>query len=121
MAIELTEYFIANYNIDTNKVYLHGMSGGGETGSLVMGKKDPDLYTAYLMTSSKWDGDLNVLAEAETPVYLVIGEDDSYYGSASLKNAYAKLHELYEKKGLTDDAIHRLLVFRCEGFKVFYR
>lgn len=118
MAIELTEYFIANYNIDTNKVYLHGMSGGGETGSLVMGKR-PDLYTAYLMTSSKWDGDLNVLAEAETPVYLVIGEDDSYYGSASLKNAYAKLHELYEKKGLTDDAIHRLLVLDVKDSKYF--
>ncbi len=118
MAIELTEYFIENYNIDTNKVYLHGMSGGGETGSLVMGKR-PDLYTAYLMTSSKWDGDLNVLAEAETPVYLVIGEDDSYYGSTSLKNAYAKLHELYEKKGLADDEINRLLVLDVKDAKYF--
>lgn len=49
--IALTQYFLENYNIDPNKVYLHGMSGG-ETGSLVMGIR-PDLYTAYLMTSSK--------------------------------------------------------------------
>ncbi|KIR03679.1 hypothetical protein P261_02494 [Lachnospiraceae bacterium TWA4] len=118
MAIELTEYFIENYNIDTNKVYLHGMSGGGETGSLVMGKR-PDLYTAYLMTSSKWDGDLNVLAEAKTPVYLVIGDDDSYYGSSSLKNAYKKLHELYERKGLEEDTIDRLLVLDVKDAKYF--
>lgn len=60
MAIELTEYFINNYNIDTDRVYLHGMSGGGETGSIIMGKR-PELYTAYLETSSKWDGDLEIL------------------------------------------------------------
>ena|SRR5699024_924727 len=92
-AIVLTEYFLANYRIDPEKVYLHGMSGGGETGSLVMGMR-PDLYTAYLMTSSQWDGDLKVLAEARTPVYMAIGEDDSYYGSSSLKEAYERLREL---------------------------
>ncbi len=118
MAILLTEYFLANYNIDESKVYLHGMSGGGETGSLVMGKR-PELYTAYLMTSSKWDGDLEVLAKAETPVYMVIGEEDSYYGSSSLKNSYANLHELYEKKGLTDDAIDRLLILDVKNAKYF--
>ena len=37
MAIALTEYFLANYNIDPERVYLHGMSGGGETASLVLG------------------------------------------------------------------------------------
>lgn len=47
------------------------MSGGGETGSLVMGTK-PELFTAYLATSSQWDGDLNVLAQARTPVYFAI-------------------------------------------------
>lgn len=96
-AIALTEYFLEHYNIDPDKVYLHGMSGGGETGSLVMGKR-PDLYTAYLMTSSKWDGDLDVLAQARTPVYMAIAENDSYYGSDSLKEAYAKLKALYEKQ-----------------------
>lgn len=73
------------------------MSGGGETGSLVMGKR-PDLHTAYLMTFSKWDGDLDVLAQARTPVYMAIAENDSYYGSDSLKEAYAKLKALYEKQ-----------------------
>ena len=108
-AIALTEHFLEHYNIDRHKVYLHGMSGGGETDLLVMGKR-PDLYTAYLMTSSKWDGDLNVLAEARTPVYMAIGEEDSYYGSGSLKSAYAGLHKLYEGQGLTEEEIGQILV-----------
>ena len=102
-AIALTEYFLEHYNIDRTRVYLHGMSGGGETGSLVMGKR-PDLYAAYLMTSSQWDGDLDVLAEARTPVYMAIGENDSYYGSDSLKQAYAGLRKRYEAQGLTKTA-----------------
>ncbi len=47
-----------------------------------------------------WDGDLSVLAEAGTPVYMAIGENDSYYGSSYLKNAYQELHGLYEGHGL---------------------
>lgn len=61
--IALTEYFLDHYNIDADKVYLHGMSGGGETGSLIMGMK-PELYTAYLCTSTQWDGNLRILAES---------------------------------------------------------
>ena len=109
MAIELTEYLLSHYNIDRSKVYLHGYSGGGETGSLVMGKR-PELFSAYLMTSSKWDGDLDVLANAHTPVYMAIGEDDSYYGSGYLKQAYSDLYALYEVQGLSADEIKKLLV-----------
>lgn len=85
------------------------MSGGGETGSLVMGTK-PELYAAYLFTVSKWDGDLEVLAAARTPGYLAIGEEDSYYGSGPLKSAYAELCGIYEEQGLTEDEIDRLAV-----------
>ena len=109
MTIALTEYFLAHYNIDPERVYLHGMSGGGETGSLVMGKR-PELYAAYLATSTRWDGELEVLAQAQTPVYLDIGEDDSYYGSDSLKQAYQTLHGLYAEQGLTEAAIDGILV-----------
>lgn len=109
MAIALTEYFLAHYNIDPEKVYLHGMSGGGETGSLVMGKR-PELYAAYLATSTRWDGDLEVLAQAKTPVYLAIGAEDSYYGAGSLQQAYGTLRELYKQQGLTEEEIDRLVV-----------
>lgn len=106
-AIALTEHFRSNYNI--GKVYLHGYSGGGETGSIVMGLR-PDLYAAYLMTSSQWDGDLETLAASRTPVYLVIGEEDSYYGSGSLKRAYETLYSLYERQGLSPEQLNDLVV-----------
>lgn len=117
-AIALTEYFLEHYNIDPDRVYLHGMSGGGETGSLVMGKR-PELYAAYLMISSKWDGDLSVLAQAKTPVYLAIGEDDSYYGSDSLKEAYAQLCALYREQGLSEEEISRLVVLDVKPQEYF--
>ena len=123
MAIALTEYFLANYNIDPQRVYLHGMSGGGETASLVLGKR-PELYTACLVTSSQWDGDLQTLAEARTPVYFAIGAQDSYYGADSFEDTYAALRTLYEAQGLSAEEIDRLVVldvreqefFRERGF-----
>ena len=73
-------------------------------------EKRPELYTAYLAVSTRWDGELEPLVEAETPVYLVVGEDDSYYGSEPLKETYARLYSLYEEKGLTAEEIEQILV-----------
>ena len=112
-AVALTEYLMSAYNIDPNRVYLSGYSGGGETGSLVMALR-PELYAAYLMMASQWDGELELLAEARTPVYMIIGEDDSYYGSESLKNTYAELYTLYEAKGLSDAEINDILVLNVK-------
>ena len=78
-----------------------------------------ELYSAYLMTSSKWDGDLSVLAQAKTPVYLAIGEDDSYYGSGPLKETYAQLRELYQKQGLSEGETDRLVVLDVKSQKYF--
>lgn len=109
MTIVLTEYFLAQYNIDPSKVYLHGMSGGGETGSLVLGLR-PELYTAYLGTSSQWNGDLQTLTKARTPVYLAIGAQDSYYGADSYRQTYVILRDLYTAQGLTQEEIDEILV-----------
>ena len=49
--IELTQYFLTHYKINSSKVYINGYSGGGETLSLVLAKQ-PELYTAALMCSS---------------------------------------------------------------------
>lgn len=108
-AIALTEYFLDHYNIDPAKVYLHGMSGGGETASLVMGMR-PELYAACLLTSTQWDGDLEALAAARTPLYLAIGDRDSYYGPQSLEQAYQDLHDLYARQDLTEEKIGQLVV-----------
>ena len=85
--IELVEYFLANYNIDEDKVYGEGYSGGGETMSQVMGKR-PDLFTAYLQCSSQWDGDYQPVADSRTPVYLVVGESEEYYCAQPTREAY---------------------------------
>lgn len=93
--IALTRYFLEHYNIDSQKVYLNGYSGGGETGSLVM-EIVPKLYTAFLHCSSQWDGALEPLAKAGTPIYMVTGENDNYYGSSSVRETYEKLVSLYK-------------------------
>ena len=79
----------------------------------------PDLFTAYLATSSQWDGDLNVLAQARTPVYFAIGAQDSYYGSTSFVETYNALHALYEQQGLTDEAIDKLIVLDVRPAEFF--
>ncbi|MCI8914586.1 MAG: prolyl oligopeptidase family serine peptidase [Lawsonibacter sp.] len=107
--IALAEYFLKHYNIDPSRVYANGYSGGGETMSIVMGKR-PELFTAYLHCSSQWDGDLKVLAESRTPVYLVVGREDEYYGSGPSQKACDTLHQLYQEQGLTDEEISGLLV-----------
>ena len=107
--ISLTEYLMQAYFVDPSRIYISGYSGGGETLSLVLGIR-PELYAAALHVSSQWDGDLAVLADAETPLYLFIGEDDDYYGSDSVKETYAALSALYRQKGLTEETIDRLLV-----------
>ena len=107
--VALTKYILAHYNIDPGKVYLEGYSGGGETGSLVM-ELAPELFTAYLLVSSQWDGDLSPVVESRTPVYLATGENDSYYGSSSVRETYAKLREMYAAQGLSESKINELVV-----------
>ena len=107
--IALVEYFLANYNIDPDRVYGEGYSGGGETMSQVMGKR-PELFAAYLQCSSQWDGDYEPVIESRTPVYFVIGESDEYYSSQPTQEAYDNLYELYRQEGLSDEEISQLLV-----------
>lgn len=107
--IALVEYFLGHYLIDSSKVYINGYSGGGETLSLVLGKR-PELFTRALMCSSQWDGKYEPVVQAKTPVYFVIGESDEYYSSKPFKEAYQKLHDLYRKQGLCEKQIQKLLV-----------
>ena len=81
--------------------YAEGYSGGGETMSQVMGIK-PELFTAYLQGSSQWDGEYDAVVESRTPVYLVVGESDEYYGSGPSEEAYQNIHDLYKKEGLSE-------------------
>ena len=68
-AIELTEYFISYFAVDTSRVYAAGYSAGGETMSRAVSMR-PDLYAAYLHGASQWDGDYAPIAENGVAVYI---------------------------------------------------
>lgn len=116
--IALTEYFLSAYSIDSSRVYAEGYSGGGETMSLVMGMR-PDLYTAYLQCSSQWDGGYDAVVQSRTPVYLVVGEKDEYYGSELSQRAYNEIYKRYQSEGLSGDEINRLLVLDIKDTSYF--
>lgn len=116
--IALTEYFLEHYAVDSSKVYINGYSGGGETLSLVLGKK-PELFTRALMCSSQWDGAYDLVVKTKTPIYFVIGESDEYYSSKPFKEAYKKLHDLYRKQGLCEKQIGELLVLDVKDSSYF--
>ena len=107
-ANELTEYMIDHFSVDTSRVYAAGYSAGGETMSQAVALR-PDLYAAYIHGGSQWDGAYDPVAENRVAVYIFMAENDEYYGSQKARDAYANLHAAYEKAGLTDSEIDRLL------------
>lgn len=116
--VALAEYLLREYSIDRKKIYINGYSGGGETLSLVM-ELSPELFTAVLFVSSKWDGKMEKLSAARTPLYIAIGENDSYYGSGYAKKAYSGLKNLYEKQGLKESEIDKILVLDVKNQEYF--
>lgn len=107
--ISLTKYLLSSYSIDPNRIYISGYSGGGETLSLVLGL-EPQLFAAALHVSSQWDGEYEPLIQNRTPLYLVIGEADEYYGSEPARETYESFQSLYEKEGLSANEINEILV-----------
>ena len=86
--------------------------------SQVMGKR-PELFTAYLQCSSRWDGAYEPVVESRTPVYIVVGESDEYYGSEPSEEAYENLYGLYREAGLSDEEISELLVLDIKDAEYF--
>ena len=107
--IELVEHFLDVYSIDSARVFIEGLSGGGETLSYVLEMR-PELFAAALAVSSQWDGDLASVAEARTPLRLFTGRDDSYYGSESFIETAGALRGIYREQGLADAEIDELIV-----------
>ena len=107
-AIELTEYFIENFNVDTSRIYAAGYSAGGETMSRAVSMR-PDLYAAYLHGASQWDGEYESVAKNGVAVYIYMADGDEYYGSEKARSAYENLYEAYKNNGFSDEAINSLL------------
>lgn len=103
-AIELTEYFLANYAVDESRIYGAGYSAGGETMSRVMGMR-PELFAAYLHGASQWDGEYAPVAESGTAVYVFMAEHDEYYGSGKAQEAYDGLLAAYRQTGMGEGEI----------------
>lgn len=116
--VELTEWLLDAYNVDPEWVYLSGCSGGGETISIVLGMR-PELYRRALHTISRWDGDIEVLAQAEAPVYMAIGEKDDYYGPEPAREAYARICDAYRERGLSEERIDELVVLDVKPTSYF--
>lgn len=116
--IELTEWLLGTYNVDSGRVYLSGCSGGGETVSIVLGER-PELYRRALHTISQWDGDIDALADAEVPVYLAIGEHDDYYGPEPAREAYEQIVAAYRERGLSEERIDELVVLDVKPASYF--
>lgn len=117
-AIELTEYFIDNFSVDSTRVYAAGYSAGGETMSQAVSMR-PDLYAAYLHGASQWDGTYDPIAQNDVAVYIFMAENDEYYGSAKARSAYEELQAAYREKGYTDEQIGELLVAEIPGNEYF--
>lgn len=116
--IMLTEWLFATYNIDRSRVYISGNSGGGETISIVLGMR-PDMYTRALHTISQWDGDINVLTQAQVPVYMAIGEHDDYYGPNPDEHSYQQICDAYRAQGLDDKQINELITLDVKPTSYF--
>ena len=116
--IALTEYLIDTYDIDPERVYLHGYSYGGETLSLVMGTK-PELYSAALMCASQWDGDPMPLATARVPIRISLGDADEFYSVEAAQEFTERLRLLYRVQGLSEREIDRLVVLDVKDASYF--
>lgn len=116
--IELVHYFKNNYNIDDTRVFAEGYSGGGETMSNAV-CIEPGLFTRYLHCSASFDRNINVLCNWQTSVYLLIGENDEYYGSQTLINSYNQITSLYREKGIDEDTISKLIILDVKDATYF--
>ena len=90
-AIELTEYFIDNYAVDTSRVYAAGYSAGGETMSQAVSMR-PDLFAAYLHGASQWDGDYAHIAENGVAVYIY----NEFFNSRGIYNYHGGANILFD-------------------------
>ena len=113
-AVELTEYFLANFSVDESRVYAAGYSAGGETMSRAVSMR-PDLYAAYLHGASQWDGQYAPVAENGVAVYIFMAEGDEYYGSQRAREAYDGLRLAYQEAGWSEEETERVLQLQTPG------
>ena len=118
--IALVEYFLENYPVDPENVFINGYSGGGETLSLILEMR-PELFARALMCSSQWDGEFEPVVKARTPVYFVIGEDDEYYSSKPFRDAYKKTAQPLSERRAVGEGDKKAAGTGRKGQRLFQR
>ena len=117
-ANELAQYFIDNFEVDTDRIYAAGYSAGGETMSQAVALC-PDMYAAYLHGASQWDGAFEPIAENGVAVYIYMAENDEYYGSQKARDAYDGLYNAYRNRGFSDEEIGEKLCLEIPDNEYF--
>lgn len=116
--IALTDYFIENFAVDTDRIYAAGFSAGGETLSRAINMR-PELFAAYLHASSQWDGGYEAAAERRLPVYICMALGDEYYGSDTARAAYNGLREAYLAAGISEEETDELVILDLKDDSYF--
>ncbi len=107
-AIELTQKLLADLPVDRSRVYVTGFSSGGEIWTQAI-TLHPELFTAYLQISAQWDGRMAQTCKARIPIYFLVGENDSFYGSDETRRIYHQMYDIYVEQGLSSSEINELL------------
>ena len=89
-AIELTEYFLANFSVDVSQGVCWAIPLAGKP-CLRQVSMCRTSMRPYLHGASQWDGDYAPIAENGTAVYIFMAEHDEYYGSPRRWSAYNSL------------------------------
>lgn len=77
MAVKVIEHMINNYQVDNNRIYLHGLSNGGR-GTWDISSKRPDLFAAVLpMSAIASDAEAMTNVHVTTPFWQFQGGKDS--------------------------------------------
>lgn len=73
--INLIKSLTETYNIDTERLYTTGQSGGGMM-SIAMNIKYPEFFTASFLVACQWDASL-VAPMAGNRLFIIVSQDDS--------------------------------------------
>jgi predicted peptidase len=93
-AMNLIQNIIANYNIDTDRIYTTGQSMGCMT-SLYLNSKYPDFFAASMYVSGQWD--ISVLKNLENQkfFYITAGGDQKASGGQD------EVKEMFDNDGVS--------------------
>lgn len=123
---QTVEYFIDNYNVDTNRIYYSGNSQGSLIGYQTVGSR-PDLWAAFMPCNGlSHFGDITTteglasykqgivdsmtpMAQAKIAMLWQLGRYDAGASGEKGQLFYDFMYDYYKKAGMSDDEIDKIL------------